>query len=82
MTAVRFYRLKCDAPACRCQFSSNEDRADVTRGLAAPHGWVHGVVPPAPHKGGPAKSLDYCPEHAELLGVLAPKTLPVHARPT
>lgn len=40
--------------------------------LGRPGHAMHGL--PSPNR--------YCPEHAGLLGELAPKTLPVHARPT
>lgn len=81
MTAYQHYELHCDAPGCDAVYNVADKRADATRARAAKEGWVHGVEPPAPHRGGPARSLDYCPAHAGRIGELAPKTLPRHARP-
>lgn len=81
MTAFQHYELLCDHAGCEETFNAGERRADFTRQSARLVGWVYGVVPPAPNKGGPAKSLDYCKAHAADLGDLAPKTLPQHARP-
>lgn len=81
MTATRYYELSCNHETCTATFSASEDRADVTRSRAAAVGWVYGVRPPNPNRGGLAASLDYCPTHAEDLGDPRPKTLPGHARP-
>jgi hypothetical protein len=81
MSAVRYYHLRCDHEGCEMLYSGASDRADATRHLAKQDGWVHGVMPPAPRTGGPAKSLDFCPAHASDIGDLMPKALPMHARP-
>ena len=81
MTAFLHYELLCDAEGCSSTFNVAEKRADATRAQAARHGWAHGVVPWDPRRGGLAKCVDYCPEHASLIGDLKPKTLPTHARP-
>lgn len=80
MSALHVYVLKCDAPGCDRLYTRNLTRADQTRQVAAEFGWVHGLVPPKPRQGGPAKSLDYCKEHRELGADLLPKTLPMHAQ--
>jgi hypothetical protein len=72
--------LRCDHEGCSAAFSANERRADVTRVHAAGVGWVHGLELPSPNRGGPARSLDYCAEHAADIGDLRPKALPAHAR--
>lgn len=79
MTASRHYELLCDHEGCVLTFNAGEKRADVTRAAAAQVGWVHGVIPPAPRQGGPAKSLDYCAVHRADLGDARPKALPAHA---
>jgi hypothetical protein len=79
VSANLYYHLTCDHLGCAATLCANVDRADATRAHASGIGWVHGVVPPAPRTGGPAKSLDYCTAHAGELGDLKPKTLPPHA---
>jgi len=81
MSARQYYTLHCDGDGCEARHTSDLHRADLTRSAAARLGWVHGIEPPAPNRGGPARSLDYCPAHADQLGALSPKTLPEHARP-
>lgn len=82
MTAALHHVLRCDEDGCGTCYTAGERRADHTRQIAAAdHGWVHGVVLPDPCRGGLARSLDYCPEHAARLGDLRPKPLPQHARP-
>jgi hypothetical protein len=80
VSALHVYVLRCDAPGCKERFEHDLPRADQTRQLAQASGWVHGLVPPDVRRGGPAKSLDYCPTHVEFGVDLAHKTLPEHAR--
>lgn len=80
MTAYQHYELRCDHPGCQRRYNVLERRADVTRARAGQDGWAHGLVPPDPPRGGPARSLDFCPDHADELprSALRP-TLPMHA---
>lgn len=79
MSALHVYVIACDAQACRERFSRDLHRADETRMYAAQQGWKHGIAP-AKHRSGPARSLDYCPEHAEFAVDLIVPVMPVHAR--
>lgn len=82
MSAYQHYELFCDHPSCGESINLGEKRADITRREAAKQGWVHGVVPPAPNRGGLARSLDFCPAHVgDLPADAGPKALPAHARP-
>lgn len=63
MTALTHCVLRCDVDWCDARFTSAEARHTPTRAAAAVVGWVHGVVRPAPNRGGP--SVDFCPEHAD-----------------
>lgn len=81
MTAFHFYELNCDCDGCPSSYSASSGRADKTRAFAAKFGWAHGVRSPNVGRGGLAKSLDYCPRHAHLIGDLKHKALPEHARP-
>ncbi len=81
MSALHVYVLCCDAPGCGVRFTRDLLRADQTRQVAASEGWLHGVVPPNPHRGGPTPSRDYCPAHVALGEGLRSKALPEHARP-
>ncbi len=70
MTARYSYELHCDAPGCSRTFSGLP-RAAASRALARrEEGWVHAVALPGPRRGGPAKSLDFCGEHAAQLGAV------------
>jgi len=80
VSARHVYVLTCDAPDCSARFTDDLPRADQSRQAARSQGWVHGVVPPNPQRGGPAQSLDYCSEYAALADGLMGKTLPQHAR--
>lgn len=80
VSALHVYVLRCDAPGCSARFEHELSRADQTRQVARTSGWVHGLVPPDVRRGGPAKSLDYCPTHSEFGADLVGKTLPEHAR--
>ena len=80
MSALHVYVIVCDAPACGARFARECTRADETRMIASREGWVHGRVPPSPNKGGPTKSLDYCPVHVECAEGLLRPPLPMHAR--
>lgn len=89
MTALHHYALLCDhgrtvsdGARCGATFNCGSKRADETRAAASPLGWVWGVIPPNPNKGGPAKTIDLCPAHAHAMPVEARhKALPMHARP-
>lgn len=81
MSAVRYYHLKCDHQGCEATFNAHSDHADATRGSAALTGWVHGIAMHERGMCGPAKSLDYCAEHARDIENAKPKSLPTHARP-
>jgi hypothetical protein len=80
MSARHVYVLTCDGPGCKARFEADLPRADQTRQVSCSQGWVHGVVPPNPQRGGPTRSLDYCSEHHALAAGLSGKTLPAHAR--
>jgi hypothetical protein len=80
VSALHVYVLRCDAPGCNERFEREMPRADLTRQVACASGWVHGLVPPDVRRGGPAKSLDYCPAHVEFGEDLQHKTLPWHAQ--
>jgi hypothetical protein len=80
MSARHVYVLVCDAPGCSARFEADLPRADQTRQVARGRGWVHGIVPPDPHRGGPTCSRDYCHEHTALAEGLSGRTLPQHAR--
>jgi len=82
MSARQHYELFCDHQRCGESINLGETRADITRREAAKQGWVHGVVTPNPRRGGPSRSLDFCPAHAgDLPEDAAPRALPMHARP-
>ena len=80
MSARHVYVLTCDGPGCSERFEADLPRADQTRQVARGSGWVHGIVPPDPRRGGPTRSRDYCPAHAANAEGLSGKTLPRHAR--
>jgi hypothetical protein len=82
MSARHVYVIACDAPGCSSRFANDRTRADETRMYAAREGWCHGRIPPAPNRGAPAQSLDYCPTHTALGEGLFLPPLPMHARET
>lgn len=78
MSSSRNYKLMCDCRGCAASFDGVE-RLDLTRHLARDHGWASGVrLNP---KGRMAESVDYCPEHHELIGELKPRYMSALARP-
>lgn len=82
MSARKITRLRCDAPDCMAMFSCAMERADQTRQMAREQGWAHGIeVPSLVLRGGSYRSFDFCPDHADQVGDLAPRSLPLHAVP-
>jgi hypothetical protein len=80
VSARHVYVIVCDAPGCERRFSLELARADETRAHASLEGWIHRIIRPDPPRGGPAQSLDYCREHADLGEGLDAPTLPRFAR--
>jgi hypothetical protein len=72
MTALLAYTLHCDADGCTATFGAAEDRAYVTRRIAAKDDWLHVVV--TTKRNGPTPSLDYCPVHREVPYAIYPLT--------
>jgi len=65
MSGRVLYAVQCDVPDCTNIDDSAEDNLSLAREEAALRGWRHRLWT-SEHRSGPAPSLDFCPEHAEL----------------
>ena len=81
MSARPYFVITCDVRDCTAAFTSARAKASTTRINAAAEGWTYGVLP-RPNSQGPAKSIDFCPEHADAIPGVEKVAVELLALPT